>query len=69
MVAESGGPMGSNKSDKVDEVASGIDEVKTTMDELASDPPAGVEAETMNTVKRALASAGKAADEMEEQKD
>jgi hypothetical protein len=54
--------------DKIDEIANGLDELKTTADELADDPPDHVDTGTIDTLKRALDKASAAADDLENQK-
>jgi hypothetical protein len=56
-----------DKSDKIDEVANGLDELTTTVDELQDDPPDDVRPSTIDTLKRALEKASDAADEVENQ--
>ncbi len=59
----------SDKSDKVDRLDNDLDELKTTVDELASDPPHGAKSKTLDTLKSALEQAGDAADDLEEEQD
>jgi hypothetical protein len=54
--------------DKIDEVADGLDDLITTTDELEDDPPAGTDAGTIDTLKKALEQASDAADDLENQK-
>jgi len=54
--------------DRIDEVANELDELKTTVDELAEDPPDHVKTRTIDTLKRALDEASEAADDLENQK-
>jgi hypothetical protein len=60
--------MGSNKWDKVDEVAETIDDLATIVDELKDEPPDNVEPETIDTLKQTLERATDAADAIENQK-
>ncbi len=60
--------MGSNKWDKVDEVAETLDDLRTTVDELQDAPPDNVEPATIEPLKEALEQATDAADALENQK-
>jgi hypothetical protein len=61
--------MSSDASDKIDEVANDLDELKTTVEELENDPPSDVEPQSLQKLERALDDASAAADELEEQEE
>ena len=54
----------SDQSDKMDELANDLDDIKTTVDELEEDPPAGVEKTGVHTLRRTLEKAGDLADDL-----
>src|SRR5688572_25598309 len=58
-----------DKSDRIDELANDLDELKTTAEELEDDPPAKVERKTIEALQQALEHASDAADELIGQKD
>jgi hypothetical protein len=66
MPAQETVPMG--EWDKVDEIASTIDDLKLMVDELKNEPPANVEPESIDTLKRALERATDAVDTIENRK-
>jgi hypothetical protein len=55
--------------DKVDELTSGLDELKTTVEELQIETAAGIDAGQLETVRSALEQASDAADEIEQERD
>lgn len=55
------------KSDKIDELANGLDELMVTVDELSADPPQNVDRHDIQTVKDALGRASRATAELEDQ--
>ena len=56
--------MDSDSSDKIDEITNDIDEMKTTVDELAESAPSP-NAPTLDRLKQALEEASDAADDLE----
>ena len=58
-----------NDNDKVDELTSGLDELKTTVEELQIEPAGDSDAGRLESVKSALDQASEAADEIEEERD
>ena len=58
----------SREPDKIDYVASDLDDLKLSVDELSADPPPDVEPKTIDTLKRALEDATDATDDLENQK-
>ena len=61
--------MASNRNDKVGEVASQIDELETTVEELADDPPKAIEPAAVDELKEAVHRAAKASATLEDQED
>ena len=59
--------MALDKSDKVGEVASQIDELETTVEELKDDPPAAVDADTIDELDQAVHRAAKVSSRLEDQ--
>jgi hypothetical protein len=57
----------SNKVNRIDEIASDLDDLQRTADEIADEPPAGVDPDTVQDLKKALAEATAAADDLEDQ--
>ena len=55
--------------DKVDELTSGLDELKTTVEELQIETATGIDAGQLETVRSALEQASDAADEIEQERD
>jgi outer membrane murein-binding lipoprotein Lpp len=53
-----------DKEDKIDELASGVDDLKTVVDELADDPT--LDGSAVKTLKKALRKASDASDELED---
>ena len=51
--------------EKIDDVASDLEDVTNTVDEIAADPPKGVKDGTLKTLKRAVDNAIEAADKLE----
>ena len=60
--------MGSDASDKVDELANDLDELKTTVEELA-DAETTSNPKTLDALKSALEQASDAADDLEDEQD
>jgi hypothetical protein len=58
-----------DNDDKVDELTSGLDELKTTVEELQIDTATDIGAGRLEAVKSALEEASEAADEIEEERD
>jgi len=56
------------KPDRIDEVASDLDDVKLAVDELEIDPPDGVRPSSIDSLKRALDGAIDAVDDLENEK-
>ncbi len=56
------------KPDRIDEVASDLDDVKVAVDELEIDPPDGVRPSSIDSLKRALDGAIDAVDDLENEK-
>jgi hypothetical protein len=52
---------------RVDELASDLDDLQTVADEIQEQPPAGVQPETVQRLKRALSDATAAADDIEDE--
>ncbi len=61
--------MNRHQSDKIDEVATGLGELKTAVDELKDDPPANVQPATIDTLDYAIDRAIDATDELEDQQE
>ncbi len=61
--------MTSERSDKIDEVANDLDELKTTVEELKEDPPRGVKPKSVEKLTDAVERARDAADTLEEETD
>ena len=59
--------MNSDRSDTVDELTNDLDELKTTVEELADVPSTRGQERTLDKLKQALDDASDAADELEEQ--
>ena len=55
--------------DKVDELTNGLDELKTTVEELQIETATGIDAGQLETVRSALEQASDAADEIEQERD
>ena len=56
-------------NDKVDELTSGLDELKTTVEELELETATDIDAGRLAAVKSALEQASGAADQIEEERD
>lgn len=67
--AMEGTKMSSEKSEKIDDAANDLDELKTTVDVLEDDPPDAADPNTIDTLKQALERASEAIDDLEEQND
>ncbi|HZR25869.1 MAG TPA: hypothetical protein VFA59_19880 [Vicinamibacterales bacterium] len=61
--------MHSNHGDKIDEIASDLDDLKTTVEELADDPDAARERPALARLKHELDGAADAADELEQEEE
>jgi hypothetical protein len=55
--------------DKVDELTSGLDELKTTVEELQIETATGIDAGQLEAVRSALEQASDAADDIEQERD
>ena len=55
--------------DKINDLTSDLEDLKTTVEELQVDPPTNVDAESLQAVKAALQQASDATDEIEDQQD
>jgi hypothetical protein len=60
--------MASN-SDKIDDIADGLDDLKTSVEELAEDPPKDAHGETIRKLKDAIEKAIDTSDELEDTQD
>ena len=58
-----------DKNDKLDELTSGLDELKTTVEELQIETVTDVDEGRLEAVRSALEHASEAADEIEEERD
>jgi hypothetical protein len=54
--------------DKIDEVADGLDDLTTTVEEVEDNPPSDVDRRTIQKLKDTLEEATSIADDLEEQK-
>lgn len=54
--------------DKIDEVADGLDDLTTTLEEVEDNPPSDVDRRTIQKLKDTLEEATSIADDLEEQK-
>jgi hypothetical protein len=52
--------------DKIDDVAEGLDDIKTTVEEIEDDPPAHVNPKTIRELKDALKDASGLVDDLED---
>jgi hypothetical protein len=59
--------MGTEAEKKLDELASDLDDLKTTVEELQVDPPSHVASEDLDPIADALEQATDATDELDEQ--
>ena len=59
----------SDDVDKINDLTSDLEDLKTTVEELQVDPPANVDAESLQAVKAALQQASDATDEIEDQQE
>jgi len=57
--------MGTDQSDKLDDVAEGLDDLKTTVEELADNPPAGASPEVIEKLGDRIEKARDTADDLE----
>lgn len=57
--------MSSEQSDKLDDVAEGLDDLKTTVEELADDPPQGADPQVIDKLDREVEKARDTADDLE----
>jgi outer membrane murein-binding lipoprotein Lpp len=55
--------------DKINDLTSDLEDLKTTVEELQVDPPTNVKAESLQAVKAALQQASDATDEIEDQQE
>ena len=55
--------------DKINDLTSDLEDLKTTVEELQVDPPANVDAESLQAVKAALQQATDATDAIEDQQE
>jgi outer membrane murein-binding lipoprotein Lpp len=55
--------------DKINNLTSDLEDLKTTVEELQDDPPTNVDAESLQAVKAALQQASDATDEIEDQQE
>jgi hypothetical protein len=62
-------PRTHDDDDKVDELTSGLDELKTTVEELQIETATGIDAGQLEAVRSALEQASDAADEIEQERD
>jgi len=58
-----------DQREKIDDIASDLDDVTNTVDEIEAQPPKGVNTETMERLKKALDEAIEAADKLENEAD
>ena len=56
-------------ADKINDLTSDLEDLKTTVEELQVEPPANVKAESLQAVKAALQQATDATDEIEDQQE
>jgi hypothetical protein len=56
-------------NDKVDELTSGLDDLKTTVEELQIETATGIDAGQLEAVRSALEQASDAADEIQQERD
>jgi len=59
--------MGANQSEKLDDVASGLDDLQTTVEELQEDPPSGADRADLNRLKEKIEKARDVADDLEDE--
>jgi hypothetical protein len=59
--------MSSEKMDRIDQLAEDLGDLRRAADEILEEPPAGVDLNTVQRLKRALDDAVAAADDLEEQ--
>ena len=59
----------SDDEDKINNLTSDLEDLKTTVEELQDDPPTNVDAESLQAVKAALQQASEATDEIEDQQE
>ena len=55
--------------DKINDLTSDLEDLKTTVEELQVDPPTNVDPQSLQAVKAALQKAREATDEIEDQQD
>ena len=58
-----------DSDDRINEVASDIQDLNTTVEELQSDPPSDIDPDSLDRLKNALDDAVDATDELEDQQD
>ena len=61
--------MSSNADDNIDEIATDLDDIKTSVEELQVEPHAGVDPASIERLKNALERASDATAELEDQKE
>lgn len=61
--------MATDQDDNIEEIVSDLDDLKTTVEELRSDPPDGIDPGSLERLENALDKASAATDELEEQKE
>ena len=59
----------SAQPDRIDDIATDLDDLKLSVDELKADPPLDVEPKTIDSLERALEDATEATNDLENQKD
>ena len=58
-----------DSDDRINEVASDIQDLNTTVEELQNDPPSDIDPDSLDRLKNALDDAVDATDELEDQQD
>ena len=58
-----------DSDDRIDEVANDIEDLKTTIEELQSDPQSDIDREALDRLENALEDAVAATDQLEDQQD
>jgi hypothetical protein len=61
--------MPTNREDNIGEIVTDLDDLKTTVEELRSDPPDGIDPGSIERLENALDKASAATDELEEQRE
>lgn len=59
--------MGAHKDEQIDELASDLDDLKTTVEELEADPPDGLDPASLRRLEEALGRASDVTNELEDQ--